>query len=64
MSLDPCQHLGHKLPDRRTCVLLCDVFPACLPQAVLELLTYTEEEIPQRSSSEDSAALKVRRQAR
>jgi hypothetical protein len=41
VSLEDCQHLGHKLSDRRTCVLLCEVFPACMPAAVRELLDKT-----------------------
>jgi hypothetical protein len=41
VSLDCCPHLGHKLPDRRTCVLLCEAFPACMPAVVRELLHKT-----------------------
>jgi hypothetical protein len=31
MSLDVCPHLGEKLADRHTCLLLCYRFPECLP---------------------------------
>jgi hypothetical protein len=47
MSLDCCQHLGYKLPDRRTCVLLCEEFPACMPAAVREQLDKTRTRLDQ-----------------
>jgi hypothetical protein len=39
MSLDECVHLGRKLEDRTTCVLLCDRFPDCVrPSPLCEAL--------------------------
>lgn len=51
MSLEDCQHLGHKLPDRRTCVLLCEAFPACMPPAVRKLLHTTRTRLDHPDSS-------------
>jgi hypothetical protein len=51
MSLDICQHLGHKLPDRRTCILLCEAFPACMPLAVRGLLHTIRTRLDQPDSS-------------
>jgi hypothetical protein len=38
MSLDPCVHLGRKLPDQATCLHLCPWFPDCLPEPRLSVV--------------------------
>jgi hypothetical protein len=32
MSLEICQHLGEKLDNRETCLMLCYRFPDCLAE--------------------------------
>jgi len=75
MSLDACHHLGRKLDDHNTCALLCAQFPDCLPlspidEALAAVATAFASPTERRqlnvdhSITEDSAALKVRRQTR
>jgi hypothetical protein len=75
MSLDPCHHLGRKLDDHNTCALLCAQFPDCLPLSPIDealaavataFATPTKRQHvnADRSTTEDSTALKVRRQIR
>jgi hypothetical protein len=75
MSLDACHHLGRKLDDHNTCALLCAQFPDCLPlspidEALAAVATAFASPTERRelnvdqSTTENSAALKVRRQTR
>ena len=79
MSLDACHHLGRKLDDHNTCALLCAQFPDCLPLSPIDealaavataFASPTERRQLRRqvnvdhSTTEDSAALKVRSQTR